>query len=132
VVFYCLYRLIFNQICIFFPFLFYVRISYLLSEILSALLLGHFVELWFMLFCPFFIVLQVVVVDLEYNRICTSEEIPPIPEPELSTLRGEILKLLYPNVMGIDQMKAGLVSSSELYFKGCNKPWGEDHDLQLR
>eukprot|EP00258_Populus_trichocarpa_P026354 XP_024442373.1 DENN domain and WD repeat-containing protein SCD1 isoform X3 [Populus trichocarpa] len=74
----------------------------------------------------------VVVVDLEYNRICTSEEIPPIPEPELSTLRGEILKLLYPNVMGIDQMKAGLVSSSEQYFKGCNKPWGEDHDLQLR
>ena len=85
-----------------------------------------------MLFCPFFIVLQVVVVDLEYNRICTSEEIPPIPEPELSTLRGEILKLLYPNVMGIDQMKAGLVSSSEQCFKGCNKPWGEDHDLQLR
>ncbi|KAJ6868574.1 hypothetical protein NC651_033602 [Populus alba x Populus x berolinensis] len=38
----------------------------------------------------------VVVVDLEYNRICTSEEIPPIPELELSTLRGEILKLLYP------------------------------------
>jgi hypothetical protein len=103
-----------------------------LSEILSALLLGHFVELWFMLFCPFFIVLQVVVVDLEYNRICTSEEIPPIPEPELSSLRSEILKLLYPNVMGIDQMKAGLVNSSEQYLKGCNKPWGEDHDVQLR
>ncbi|XP_061956937.1 DENN domain and WD repeat-containing protein SCD1-like [Populus nigra] len=74
----------------------------------------------------------VVVVDLEYNRISTSEEIPPIPEPELSSLRGEILKLLYPNVMGIDQMKAGLVNSSEQYLKGCNKPWGEDHDIQLR
>ncbi|KAF9671422.1 hypothetical protein SADUNF_Sadunf12G0046000 [Salix dunnii] len=74
----------------------------------------------------------VVVVDLEYNRISTSEEIPPIPEPELSFLRGEILKLLYPNVMGIDQMKAGLVNSSEQFLKGCNKPWGEDHDLQLR
>ncbi|KAG5234016.1 DENN domain and WD repeat-containing protein [Salix suchowensis] len=74
----------------------------------------------------------VVVVDLEYNRISSSEEIPPIPEPELSSLRGEILKLLYPNVMGIDQMKAGLVNSSEQYLKGCNKPWGEDHDLQLR
>ncbi|KAJ6888427.1 hypothetical protein NC652_029479 [Populus alba x Populus x berolinensis] len=74
----------------------------------------------------------VVVVDLEYNRISTSEEIPPIPEPELSSLRGEILKLLYPNVMGIDQMKAGLVNSSEQYLKGCNKPWGEDHDVQLR
>eukprot|EP00258_Populus_trichocarpa_P022182 XP_024438201.1 DENN domain and WD repeat-containing protein SCD1 isoform X3 [Populus trichocarpa] len=74
----------------------------------------------------------VVVVDLEYNRISTSEEIPPIPEPELSSLRSEILKLLYPNVMGIDQMKAGLVNSSEQYLKGCNKPWGEDHDVQLR
>uniref|UniRef100_A0A6N2MG58 cDENN domain-containing protein n=1 Tax=Salix viminalis TaxID=40686 RepID=A0A6N2MG58_SALVM len=59
------------------------------------------------------------------------EEIPPTPEPGLSTLRGEILKLLYPNETGIDQMKAGLVNSSEQYFKGCNKPWGEDHDLQL-
>ncbi|CAK7349759.1 unnamed protein product [Dovyalis caffra] len=75
---------------------------------------------------------MVVVVDLEYNRICTSEEIPPIPEPELSSLRCEILKLLYPNVMGIDQMKASLVNSSEQYFNGFNKPWGEDHDLQLR
>ncbi|QHO34484.1 DENN domain and WD repeat-containing protein SCD1-like isoform X4 [Arachis hypogaea] len=30
-----------------------------------------------------------VVVDLDYNRIITSEEIPPIPEPEYSFLRGE-------------------------------------------
>ncbi|KAJ9187303.1 hypothetical protein P3X46_002776 [Hevea brasiliensis] len=74
----------------------------------------------------------VVVVDLDYNRISTSEEIPHIPEPELSSLRCEILKLLCPNVMGIDQMKAGVFSSSEQYSKGCNKPWGEDHDLQLR
>uniref|UniRef100_A0A0D9YAT3 UDENN domain-containing protein n=1 Tax=Oryza glumipatula TaxID=40148 RepID=A0A0D9YAT3_9ORYZ len=39
----------------------------------------------------------VVVVDLEYNRITTSEEIPPIPETEHNFLRGEILKLLQPN-----------------------------------
>ncbi|XP_010094783.2 DENN domain and WD repeat-containing protein SCD1 [Morus notabilis] len=74
----------------------------------------------------------VVVVDLEYNRITTSEEIPPIPEPELSSLRGEIMKLLYPNVIGIDHMKAGPYSVPEQYPKGHNKPWGEDHDLQLR
>ncbi|KDP20097.1 hypothetical protein JCGZ_05866 [Jatropha curcas] len=74
----------------------------------------------------------VVIVDLDYNRISTTEEIPPIPEPELSSLRGDILKLLFRNVMEIDEMKAGAFSSSEQYFKGCNKPWGEDHDLQLR
>uniref|UniRef100_A0A6N2M319 Uncharacterized protein n=1 Tax=Salix viminalis TaxID=40686 RepID=A0A6N2M319_SALVM len=41
-------------------------------------------------------------------------EIPPTPEPGLSTLRGEILKLLYPNETGIDQMKAGLGWHCEL------------------
>ncbi|KAK0587053.1 hypothetical protein LWI29_016603 [Acer saccharum] len=74
----------------------------------------------------------VVVVDLEYNRISTSEEIPPIPEPELSCLRGDILKLLYPNVVGIDEMNAAIGGSSEQFSKGGNKPWGEDHDLQFR
>ncbi|KAA8542690.1 hypothetical protein F0562_023811 [Nyssa sinensis] len=74
----------------------------------------------------------VVVVDLEHNHITTSEEIPPIPEPELSSLRGDIMKLLYPNVVGIDQMKASLANSSEQYPRGGSKPWGEDHDLQLR
>nr|XP_028947932.1 DENN domain and WD repeat-containing protein SCD1 [Malus domestica] len=74
----------------------------------------------------------VVVVDLECNRITTTEDIPPIPEQELGNLRGEISKLLYPNVVGIDQIKDGLYSSSEQYSKAGNKPWGEDHDLQLR
>ncbi|KAL2342501.1 hypothetical protein Fmac_003786 [Flemingia macrophylla] len=74
----------------------------------------------------------VVVVDLEYNLITTSEEIPPIPEPEFSFLRGEIMKLLYPNVIGIDEMKAGIYSLSEHYPKLRAKPWGEEHDLQLR
>ncbi|OVA05014.1 DENN domain [Macleaya cordata] len=74
----------------------------------------------------------VVVVDLEYNRITTSEEIPPVPEPELGTLRGDIMKLLYPNVVGIDQMKTSLGSSSEQYPKGGSRPWGEEQDLQLR
>ncbi|KAG7944548.1 hypothetical protein I3843_15G107500 [Carya illinoinensis] len=74
----------------------------------------------------------VVVVDLEYNRITTSEEIPTIPEPELSSLRDEITKLLCPNVMGIDQMKGGPCNTSEQLSIRGNKPWGEDHDLQLR
>ncbi|XP_075666674.1 DENN domain and WD repeat-containing protein SCD1-like isoform X1 [Castanea sativa] len=74
----------------------------------------------------------VVVVDLEYNRITTTEDIPPIPEPELSSLRGEIMKLLYPNVVGIDQMKADFCNLPEQLTIWGNKPWGEDHDLQLR
>jgi hypothetical protein len=72
------------------------------------------------------------VVDLEYNRITTTEEIPPIPEPELSSLRGEIVKLLYPNVVGIDQMKSVICNSFEQSPICGKKPWGEDHDLQLR
>ncbi|XP_073225794.1 DENN domain and WD repeat-containing protein SCD1 isoform X3 [Cicer arietinum] len=76
----------------------------------------------------------VVVVDLEYNRITTSEEIPPIPEPELSFLRGEIMNLLQPSVIGIDQMKAGMYSNSvsEHFPKSGAKQWGDNHDLQLR
>ncbi|KAG6413747.1 hypothetical protein SASPL_126461 [Salvia splendens] len=72
----------------------------------------------------------VVVVDLEHNIITTTEEIPSIPEPEHSSLRGEILKLLYPNVVGIDQMKYGLFS--EQCLRGDSRPWGEDHNLHLR
>ncbi|CAK9147768.1 unnamed protein product [Ilex paraguariensis] len=74
----------------------------------------------------------VVVVDLEHNRITTTEEIPAVPEPEHSSLRDEIMKLLYPNVVGIDQMKANLGNSSEQHLRASIKPWGEDHDLQLR
>ncbi|OAY75391.1 DENN domain and WD repeat-containing protein SCD1 [Ananas comosus] len=74
----------------------------------------------------------VVVVDLEYNRITTTEEIPPIPEPELSSLRGEILKLLHPNVMGIDYMKINLGSMSDQLVMASAKPWGDEHDFHLR
>lgn len=74
----------------------------------------------------------VVVVDLEYNSITTSEEIPLIPEPELGFLRTEILNLLHPNVVGIDQMKASFGYAVDQYPRGGSKPWGEDHDLQLR
>lgn len=70
--------------------------------------------------------------DLEYNLITTSEEIPPIPEPEFSILRGEIMKLIYPNVIGIDEMKSGIYRLSEYDSKLRGKLWGEDHDLQLR
>ncbi|KAL6584886.1 Scytalone dehydratase [Orobanche minor] len=61
----------------------------------------------------------VVVVDLERNLITTFEEIPPIPEPEHKFLRGEILKLLHPNIVSIDQMKAG--SFSEQGSRGGSK-----------
>ncbi|CAI0377439.1 unnamed protein product [Linum tenue] len=74
----------------------------------------------------------VVVVDLEYNRISTSEEIPPIPEPEFSSLRMDILKLLHPKVVGIDQIKTSPAGSSEQWAIPCNQPWGEEQDLQLR
>nr|XP_025619046.1 DENN domain and WD repeat-containing protein SCD1-like isoform X3 [Arachis hypogaea]XP_025619048.1 DENN domain and WD repeat-containing protein SCD1-like isoform X3 [Arachis hypogaea] len=73
-----------------------------------------------------------VVVDLDYNRIITSEEIPPIPEPEYSFLRGEVIKLLYPNVIGINKLKAGIYRVFEHYTKFVAKQWGADHDLQLR
>ncbi|KAI5660173.1 hypothetical protein M9H77_28966 [Catharanthus roseus] len=74
----------------------------------------------------------VVVVDLEHNCISTTEDIPPLPEPEHSFLRGEMTKLLHPNVVGIDQMKANLGHFSEEFLRAGSKPWGEDHDLQLR
>jgi hypothetical protein len=74
----------------------------------------------------------VVVVDLEYNRITTSEEIPPIPETEHSFLRGEILKLLQPNVMGIDFMKINLGSMGDYSLRSGTKSWGQEHDFQLR
>ncbi|KAM7483016.1 hypothetical protein LguiB_007599 [Lonicera macranthoides] len=74
----------------------------------------------------------VVVADLDHNLIITSEEIPPIPEPEFSSLRSEIMTLLCPNVVGIDLMKARLADSSEQYFRGGYRPWGQDHDLRLR
>ncbi|CAJ1936917.1 unnamed protein product [Sphenostylis stenocarpa] len=79
----------------------------------------------------YFVNLEVVVVDLEYNLITTSEEIPPIPEPEFSILRGEIMKLIYPNVIGIDEMKARIYRLSDQDPKLRTKYWGEDHDLQL-
>lgn len=71
-------------------------------------------------------------VDLEYNRITTSEEIPPIPETEHSFLRGEILKLLQPNVMGIDFMKVNLANMSDRSLRAGTKSWSQEHDFQLR
>lgn len=71
-------------------------------------------------------------VDLEYNRITTSEDIPSIPDPELSFLRNEILKLLHPNVVGIDHIKINLGGMSGQYAKTGNRKWGEEHDFQLR
>ncbi|XP_076910071.1 DENN domain and WD repeat-containing protein SCD1-like isoform X2 [Bidens hawaiensis] len=73
----------------------------------------------------------VVVVDLEKNCITTSEEIPLLPEPEMSTLRNEILKLLHPNVVWIDSMKVDLESYQQ-YARFNSKPWSQQHDLHLR
>lgn len=75
--------------------------------------------------------MQVVVVDLEYNRI-TTEEIPPIPDPELSFLRNEILKLLQPNVVEIDLMKIHSGCLTDQSFKSNAKPWCHEHDFHLR
>ncbi|KAL8487994.1 hypothetical protein ACS0TY_024319 [Phlomoides rotata] len=72
----------------------------------------------------------VVVVNLEHNLITTKEDIPPIPEPEYSSLRGEIMKLLHPNVFGIDHMKSS--SFADQYLGVDSRMWGEDHDLHLR
>ncbi|KAJ0765880.1 putative cDENN domain, tripartite DENN domain, DENN domain lobe protein [Helianthus annuus] len=69
----------------------------------------------------------VVIVDLEKNCITTSEEIPAIPEPKMSSLRNEILKLLHPNVVWIDSMKADLQS-----HKQYAKPWSPQKDVHLR
>lgn len=74
----------------------------------------------------------VVIVDLEHNCISTSEDIPPIPEPEHSALRDEILKLLYPNVVGIDLMKTTFGDFSEELPRHGFRAWGEDHDFQFR
>ncbi|XP_021736318.1 DENN domain and WD repeat-containing protein SCD1-like isoform X2 [Chenopodium quinoa] len=74
----------------------------------------------------------VVTVDIDHNCISTSEEIPPIPEPELSLLHADIKKLLYPDMMCIDEVNTGF---GELYMRSPKvgaKPWGKDHDLQLR
>nr|XP_043631013.1 DENN domain and WD repeat-containing protein SCD1 [Erigeron canadensis] len=72
----------------------------------------------------------VVVVDLEHNCITTSEEIPPLPEPENSSLRNEILKLLHPNVVWIDSMKVDLESYEQ--FARFSKGWSPENDIQLR
>ncbi|KAL6994875.1 Scytalone dehydratase [Sarracenia purpurea var. burkii] len=42
------------------------------------------------------------------------------------------MKLLYPNVVGIDQLKVSLGNSADQYPTCSSKPWGEDQDLQLR
>ncbi|KAI3795137.1 hypothetical protein L1987_37785 [Smallanthus sonchifolius] len=73
----------------------------------------------------------VVVVDLENNCITTSEEIPLLPEPERTSLRNEILKLLHPNVVWIDSMKVDL-ESYEQYARFSSKAWSLEHDVHLR
>ncbi|XP_074278770.1 DENN domain and WD repeat-containing protein SCD1-like isoform X2 [Silene latifolia] len=72
----------------------------------------------------------VVIVDIDHNFIVTSEEIPSIPEPELHTLRSDIMNLLYPNLLRIDEISVGF---GQVYEKSPPvKLWGEDHDLKLR
>ncbi|KAJ0817605.1 putative transcription factor WD40-like family [Helianthus annuus] len=61
--------------------------------------------------------------SMDGNCITTSEEIPAIPEPEMTSLRNEILKLLHPNVVWIDSMKADLQSHQQYA-----KPWSPQKD----
>lgn len=74
----------------------------------------------------------VVVVDLDYNRITTSEDIPPIPDPELGRLRTELMQLLYPNLMNLDHMQTTAGGLFGDFHRRNNKSWGEQHDLELR
>lgn len=71
----------------------------------------------------------VVVVDFEPNHITTSDGVSPLPEPEYCYLKDKIMRLLYPNVVGIDQMKDDYFS--EQYPSSGSRPWGKDHNLQL-
>lgn len=74
----------------------------------------------------------VVIVDIDNNRISTSEVVPCIPEPELSSLRREIMNLFYPSVMHIDEINIGFGPLPDRCARVSFKPWGESHDLQLR
>ncbi|KAL9239022.1 hypothetical protein vseg_013381 [Gypsophila vaccaria] len=72
----------------------------------------------------------VIIVDIDHNFIITSEDIPPVPEPELCTLHSDIMNLLYPGLKRIDEIN---VDFGQLYHKILPaKPWGEGHDLKLR
>ncbi|KAI3523756.1 hypothetical protein L1887_02134 [Cichorium endivia] len=53
------------------------------------------------------------------------------PEPEMSCLRNEMLKLLHPNVVWIDSMRANLESYDQ-YARFNTKAWSPDHEIQLR
>lgn len=74
----------------------------------------------------------VVVVDLDYNRITTSEDIPSIPDPELGHLRTELMHLLYPNLMDLDHMQTTAGGLFGDFHRRNNKSWGKQHDLELR
>ncbi|GLJ48583.1 hypothetical protein SUGI_1024890 [Cryptomeria japonica] len=74
----------------------------------------------------------VVVVDLDNNRITTSEDIPLIPEPERGILRTEIVQLLYPNLMELDHMQKKAGGLFGVFQRRHNKSWGDQHDLELR
>ncbi|KMZ63401.1 hypothetical protein ZOSMA_40G00290, partial [Zostera marina] len=74
----------------------------------------------------------VVVVDLECNLITTTEDIPPLPEPELGCLRDEIMHLLHPNVVKIDHLRNNVGEISDHYVRTSNKTWGQEQDVKLR
>lgn len=74
----------------------------------------------------------VVVVDLDRNTIELSEEIPPIPEPELGQLRADLVELIYPNLVDLDRMQESPGAPREARTLRGNKSWSANHDTELR
>ena len=75
-----------------------------------------------------YIFLQVVVVDLDNNRVeFLPEDIPALPEVEGRQLRESLLQLAHPALVRLD-----LVHSTNSYLRRFSKPWCQDHDAELR
>lgn len=75
---------------------------------------------------------RVVVVDLDHNQITCKEEVPPIPEPELEQLRGDLTELLYPNLIDLDRLQESVGALCDSRSVRGNKCWSENHDTELR
>lgn len=74
----------------------------------------------------------VVVVDLDKNRILSPEVVPEIPEPEIDSLRAGLLQLICPSLAYLDRAHRSRTYSDEETSRLGFKPWGQDHDRELR
>eukprot|EP00249_Psilotum_nudum_P015442 c25331_g1_i1 orf=837-3629(-) len=75
---------------------------------------------------------QVVIVHLDSNKIISSEDIPPIPEPELGQLRADLMELLYPNLKDLDRIQDSVECRTEPFYLRGSKAWGDKKNLGLR